>query len=81
MTENGALYSWGKNEHNFLGRETKVDLKLTGSKAGAERLQFSNSVPTRVKKLERYNFSRIAIKDGKFMAFFLDDINPSASSQ
>jgi hypothetical protein len=64
-----------------LGRETKVDLQLPSNSSGpvsqADRLRFSNSIPTRVKKLERYNFSRIAIKDGKFMAFFLDDINPS----
>ncbi|TNV87452.1 hypothetical protein FGO68_gene14540 [Halteria grandinella] len=85
VTEGGALYSWGKNDNNFLGRETKIDLQLpsnsTGSASQADRLRFSNSIPTRVKKLERYNFSRIAIKDGKFMAFFLDDINPSSSSQ
>lgn len=78
VTESGALYSWGKNDHNFLGRETKLDLKSTSaSLSQTDRLKFSNSVPTRIRKLEKYRFSRISIKDGKFMAFFIDDLQTS----
>jgi alpha-tubulin suppressor-like RCC1 family protein len=27
ITNNGSLYSWGKNDHGFLGRESKFDFK------------------------------------------------------
>jgi alpha-tubulin suppressor-like RCC1 family protein len=27
LTAAGSIYSWGKNENNFLGRETKFDVK------------------------------------------------------
>jgi alpha-tubulin suppressor-like RCC1 family protein len=27
LTESGKIYSWGKNEHGFLGREAKINVK------------------------------------------------------
>lgn len=31
VTEEGAVYSWGKNENGFLGRETKLAVnQMTG---------------------------------------------------
>jgi hypothetical protein len=53
------------------------NLAARGVQDAVDRLKFSNTIPTRVKKLERYRISRIAIKEGKFMAFFLDDISSS----
>jgi hypothetical protein len=75
LTIEGAIYSWGKNDFNFLGRESKIDVGLMKPKQdGNQGLMYSNSVPARVTKLEEYKVSRIAIRDGKFMAFMVVDI-------
>jgi len=37
-------------------------------------MTFSNSLPAKVTKLDEYKVSRIAIRDGKFMAFMVADI-------
>jgi hypothetical protein len=41
-------------------------------------MQFSNVSPARVDKLEDYKVKRIAIKDGKFMAFLVDGVESPA---
>lgn len=75
LTLEGEIYSWGKNEFNFLGRESKIDVGLMKPKqAGDQGLMFSNSAPAKVQKLEDYKISRIAIRDGKFMAFLVGDV-------
>lgn len=40
-------------------------------------MKFTNFVPGRVTKLDKYKIKRIAIKDGKFMAFMVDDVAPN----
>jgi Regulator of chromosome condensation (RCC1) repeat len=72
VTDEGSLYSWGRNENGFLGRETRP--LTTQASGGNGKLTFSNFTPARVRKLEKFPIKRISIKDGKFMAFF---INPS----
>ena len=39
LTDEGVLYSWGKNEHDFLCRETKLDQR------SGTALTFSNTYP------------------------------------
>lgn len=73
MTEDGYLYSWGKNDNGILGREAKLDVKMMAMGDKRKKLTFSTFVPGRVTKLEKFNVKRISIHDGKFMAFFAEN--------
>lgn len=69
------IYSWGKNENGFLGRESKTDLRTILSKEGdntKKKIGFSNFFPEPVLKLAKFKVKRIAIKEGKFMAFLVN---------
>jgi len=59
VTEEGALFSWGNNEHGFLGRDAKLDVKMMSLKEKKKKLTFSTFTPGRVTKLEKYNIKRI----------------------
>lgn len=72
VTDEGVLYSWGKNDNNILGREAKLEEKAMSVGDKRKKLTFSTFVPDRVKKVERYNIKKIKIIDGKFMAFFAE---------
>lgn len=72
------VYSWGRNEQGFLGRESKTDLRNILSNDGGggggtqKKLGFSNFYPEPVLKLAKFKVKRIAIKEGKFMAFLVN---------
>ena len=53
LNEEGVVYSWGKNEGNILGRESKTDLRslLSGLNDNQKRLGFSNFYPEPIVKL------------------------------
>ncbi|CDW85605.1 UNKNOWN [Stylonychia lemnae] len=70
VTEEGELFSWGKNENGMLGREAKLDVKMMTANDKKKKLTFSTFVPGRVTKLEKYRVRRISISEGKFMAYF-----------
>ena len=72
LTEEGTIFSWGKNEHGFLGREAKIDIKAIGTNDKRKKLAFSTFTPGKISKLEKYKISKIKISDGKFYAFFAD---------
>ena len=73
VTEDGSLYSWGKNDNSFLGRETRLDMRSIGGHDDVGRkLPFSSFLPARVVKLEKFIVQRIHISDGKFMLYFVN---------
>lgn len=72
VTEDGVLYSWGKNENGLLGRQAKLDVKMMAMGDKRKKLTYSTFVPGRVVKLERFNVKRISVVDGKFMAYFAE---------
>jgi len=48
LTESGKIYSWGRNDHGFLGREAKIDVKLHASGDKRKKLAFSTFQPGRI---------------------------------
>lgn len=86
LTASGSIYSWGKNDNNFLARDTKFDVRQQMQNKGSASqmpqagLKFSKMVPQRVTKLEKYKFQRITIKDGKFMGYLVNDLNSYVAS-
>lgn len=74
VTDEGALYSWGRNDHGFLGREAKLDIKAMQSGDKKKKLTFSTFTPGKIMKLEKFNIKRIRIDNGKFFAFLIDNI-------
>ena len=75
VTEDGALFSWGRNDHQFLGRDAKLDAKMMNASDKRKKLTFSTSIPGRVAKLDRFSVQRIAIKEGKVMCFFVEAVD------
>ena len=83
LTESGLIYSWGKNDHNFLGREAKLDVKTLGMADKRKKLTFSTFIPDKITKLEKCKpfpvlslidqVKKIRIQDGKLYAFLTDD--------
>jgi len=72
VTEDGVLYSWGKNENGILGREAKLDVKLMSLGDKKKKLLFSTFVPGRVTKLEKFNVKKISVTEGKVMVYFVE---------
>ena len=72
VTHDGKVYSWGRNEHGFLGREAKLDVKTLSTGDKKKKLAFSTFVPGKIEKLERYFVSKLVVKEGKVMTFFAD---------
>lgn len=70
------MYSWGRNEQGFLGRESKTDLRnmlFSNDNTNAQKkLGFSNFYPEPLHRLAKFKVKRIAIKEGKFMAFLVN---------
>jgi alpha-tubulin suppressor-like RCC1 family protein len=52
LTDEGNIYSWGRNDHGFLGREAKIDIKSLAFNDKRKRLAFSTFTPGKVIKLE-----------------------------
>jgi alpha-tubulin suppressor-like RCC1 family protein len=61
LTESGTIYSWGKNENGFLGREAKIDIKIIAFNDKKRKLAFSTFTPGRVTKLDNYNVKNIKV--------------------
>jgi hypothetical protein len=74
VTEDGVLYSWGKNENGILGRDAKLDVKMMSAGDKRKKLLFSTFVPGRVTRLDRFTVKRVKVADGKFMAYFVDPL-------
>ena len=62
LTEEGRLFSWGRNENNFLARAHALDVKPLGNNDKRNKLLFSNFTPGPVTKLDKYFFILIIIK-------------------
>lgn len=75
LTESGRIFSWGKNDHGFLGREAKFDIKqMAYNDKRKKKLAFSNFVPGMVQKLKAYVVKKIKVIEGKFYAYFVEGI-------
>lgn len=72
LTEEGTIYSWGRNDHGFLGREAKIDVKSLAFNDKRKKLAFSTFTPGKVSKLEKYSIKKIKVVDGKFYAYFIE---------
>jgi alpha-tubulin suppressor-like RCC1 family protein len=72
LTVYGKIYSWGRNDHGFLGREAKIDIKSLAFNDKRKRLAFSTFTPGKVVKLDKYPIKRIKVIDGKFYAYLID---------
>lgn len=59
VTEDGALFSWGKNENGILGREAKLDVKMMSVGDKRKKLMFSTFLPGRVTRLDKFTVKRI----------------------
>jgi hypothetical protein len=72
LTEDGVVYSWGKNDQGFLGRDSSLEVKLTAKTEKQRKLTFSTNTPGRVSKLDRFNVKRIEVSEGKFLGYLVE---------
>lgn len=72
LSEDGYLFSWGKNENGFLGRQANLDIKQISMGDRKKKLTFSTFTPGKITKLEKLPIKKIKIVDGKFMAYLID---------
>jgi len=76
VTDDGRVYSWGRNDDGFLGREVRMNSKIATQDRDKYRkeIQYTTKLPGLVTDLERYHVKSIRVMEGKVMAFLEEQL-------